>query len=67
MRKRVHGWHSNARNTGISHAQGEIIMATDDDVRVPVNWIEGMCDPIIQGRSDATAGGIVYPPHWRPH
>lgn len=47
---------SRARNAGISAASGEIILFTDDDVRPPSNWIEGMCRPILRGEADATTG-----------
>jgi len=52
-----------ARNRGLKEATGDVIVFTDDDVRVPSNWIEGMCRPIADGRCDAVAGGIVFPPH----
>lgn len=50
-----------ARNTGLAAARGQIILFTDDDVRVPPNWIEGMCRPIASGEGDAVAGGVVFP------
>jgi glycosyltransferase involved in cell wall biosynthesis len=52
-----------ARNRGLAEATGEIIVFTDDDVRVPETWIEGMCQPIGQGEADAVAGGVVLAPH----
>lgn len=52
-----------AQNTGLSQTSGEIILFTDDDVRVPANWIEGMCRPIASNRADAVAGGVVFPDH----
>ncbi len=52
-----------ARNTGIATAKGEIILFTDDDVRPPQNWIEGMCGPILRGEADAVAGGVKIAPH----
>jgi len=52
---------SNARNTGLRESTGEIILFSDDDVRVPWNWIEGMCQPIIDGAADAVAGGVAFP------
>ena len=51
-----------ARNTGIAHAQGDILLWTDDDVRPPQNWIEGMCTPIIEGEK-VVAGGVRIAPY----
>ena len=52
-----------ALNRGLAEATGEIIVFTDDDVRVPETWIEGMCGPIGRDDADAVAGGVVLAPH----
>lgn len=54
-----------AHNTGISMSTGEIILFLDDDIRPPLHWIKGMCEPIISGKVDAVAGGISLAPHLR--
>jgi len=54
---------SNARNSGMSNTTGEVILFTDDDVRVPEDWIHSMCGPILRGETDAVAGGIRIAPH----
>jgi glycosyltransferase involved in cell wall biosynthesis len=51
-----------ARNRGLGESVGQVILFTDDDVRVPLNWIEGMCRRILRGESDAIAGGVQIPP-----
>jgi GT2 family glycosyltransferase len=33
-------------------------------VRVPVDWLEGMCRRILEGRADALAGMVHFPPHY---
>jgi len=50
-----------AYNTGMAAAQGAALLFTDDDVKVPPNWVEGMCTPIIAGAADAVAGGVSIP------
>jgi glycosyltransferase involved in cell wall biosynthesis len=50
-----------AYNSGMAAASGQIFVFTDDDVRVPSNWIDGMCRPILNGGADAVAGGVVFP------
>lgn len=50
-----------ARNSGLVAALGEVLLFTDDDVRVPVGWIEGICHPLLQGSADAMAGGVTFP------
>jgi GT2 family glycosyltransferase len=52
-----------ARNAALAAARGEVILFTDDDVRLPHNWIEGMCAPILQGEADAIVGGVKIAPH----
>ncbi len=52
-----------AYNSGIAAAQGKILLFTDDDVRPPGNWVEGMSAPILQGETDAVAGGIHMAEH----
>ena len=52
-----------AYNAAIAAARGEIILFTDDDVRVPEHWIGGMCEPILSGRGHAVAGGVKIAPH----
>ncbi len=52
-----------AYNTGMAQAQGDILLWTDDDVRPPQNWIEGMCRPILSGEFHAVAGGVKMAPH----
>lgn len=52
-----------ALNTGIAQANGEIILFLDDDVRPPVNWLEGMCEPILLGKADAVVGGVRIAAH----
>lgn len=53
---------SNARNRAIAESTGDILLWTDDDVRVPEDWIEGMCRPILNGEADAVAGGVRLAP-----
>ena len=54
---------SHARNTALGNARGEVLLCTDDDVRVPSNWIHGMTKPICDGTADAVAGGVRLAPH----
>lgn len=54
---------SNGLNTGLARSAGDVIIFTDDDVRPPADWIEGMCSPIASGRADAVAGGVKLAPN----
>jgi glycosyltransferase involved in cell wall biosynthesis len=49
---------ANAVNCGIDRAQGRVFLFTDDDVRFPAGWIQGMAQPILDGPADAVAGGV---------
>jgi glycosyltransferase involved in cell wall biosynthesis len=49
---------ASARNRCLAAAEGEVLLWTDDDVRLPINWIERMVEPIKQGHMDAVAGGV---------
>lgn len=52
-----------AYNAGLAAAQGDVLLFTDDDVRVPNDWLKGMCTPIIEGKAEAVQGGIRIAPH----
>ena len=52
-----------ARNRGIRVSAGDILLWTDDDCRVPEDWIEQMCRPILNGEADAVGGGLRLAPH----
>ena len=45
-----------ACNSAIAIAKGEILLWMDDDVRLPKDWIEQMCSPILQGEAMGVAG-----------
>lgn len=49
---------SRARNTGMSVAQGGIILFTDDDVRPAPDWLEKMVTPLMEGTCDAVVGAV---------
>jgi len=49
---------SKARNTAVAAATGDILLFTDDDVRVPPDWVERVCTPFRDGAVDAVAGGV---------
>jgi len=49
-----------ALNAGIERALGDVFIFTDDDVRFPANWIEGMSRPILAGRADTVQGGVRW-------
>ncbi len=53
---------ASARTRAIQAARGEVLLWTDDDVRVPRDWIEKMAAPILEGRSEVLAGGVVLAP-----
>lgn len=54
---------SHAYNTALATARGDILLSTDDDVCVPLDWIEPMCQPILEGRAALVQGGVVPAPH----
>jgi glycosyltransferase involved in cell wall biosynthesis len=58
---------SNSLNRAIAEALGDIFLFTDDDVRVPQNWIDEMCRPIASGEADAVQGGVELAPHLLRH
>ena len=47
-----------ARNRGAFESESQVLLFTDDDVRVPSNWVEAMSRPILNGEADAVAGGV---------
>lgn len=54
---------SNAINTGMAAARGDIFLWTDDDMRLPEEWIAMMCDPILTDKADGVSGKIRLAPH----
>ena len=52
-----------AYNAGIAAAEGQVLLFSDDDMRFPREWIEGMGGPIFAGEADAVAGGIRIARH----
>lgn len=53
---------ASARTRALRVAKGEVLLWTDDDVRVPRDWLERMAGPILCGKSDVLAGGVVLAP-----
>src|SRR5579859_2148501 len=51
-----------AYNAATAAASGGVLLFTDDDVRFPPNWVDGMCRPIVEGLTDAVAGGVRLAP-----
>ncbi len=49
---------ASARNSALLAAEGEFLLWTDDDVRLPAEWMSGMIKPLVDGRMDAVAGGV---------
>lgn len=54
---------SHAYSAGLTVADGAVLLMTDDDTRVPHDWIERMCRPILDGQGDAVQGGVRIAPH----
>lgn len=52
-----------ALNTGIKQARGEALLFTDDDVRLPQDWVVAMCEPILSRQADGVAGGVRLAEH----
>lgn len=50
---------SYARNTGIVHASGSIVVTTDDDVVAPVDWIEKLVAPFGRQEVMAVTGHVL--------
>jgi glycosyltransferase involved in cell wall biosynthesis len=48
---------SQARNTGIRAARGQVLVATDDDVIAPPEWLETLTAPLFSG--DPTLGATT--------
>jgi glycosyltransferase involved in cell wall biosynthesis len=53
----------NAYNCGIRNSSGDIILFTDDDVRVPKNWIAEMSTAISPADLAAVQGGVLVATH----
>jgi len=47
-----------AYNTGMANARGNVFLFTDDDVRVPRQWVDEMTRPIMSAHADAVQGQI---------
>jgi glycosyltransferase involved in cell wall biosynthesis len=58
---RGHGAAS-ARNLGIRQARGDIIACTDDDCRVPRDWVARLRARIVETGAAAVGGRVVAPP-----
>lgn len=53
---------THGRNRGLAETNGEMILFTDDDVRPPVDWLSGMCEPMASGKARAVSGGVRLAP-----
>lgn len=48
-----------ARNAGILHATGDIVVATDDDVTVPAGWLERLVAPFARPEVAIVTGHVL--------
>lgn len=53
---------SHARNHGVAKASGDVVLFTDDDIDVPVDWLEGYFSTYRRYKADAVFGRIT--PDW---
>ena len=54
---------SAALNLGLSHARGEIIVFTDDDLRYSPEWLKVMTKPLRSREAEAVTGVMRLAPH----
>ena len=52
-----------ALNAALRRTESEVVLFTDDDVRLPPDWIEQMAMPVLEGRADALVGGVKIARH----
>jgi glycosyltransferase involved in cell wall biosynthesis len=52
---------SSALNTGIVHAQGDVLLLTDDDIEADPGWLEAACAAFDRHPDIAYVGGAVDP------
>jgi len=62
---------SHALNTGIAHAQGDVLAFTDDDVTVEPTWLENLTAPLYDDAWAGSGGRTLpernfSPPGWIP-
>jgi glycosyltransferase involved in cell wall biosynthesis len=57
---------SNALNSGLAATDAELILFTDDDVRVSEGWVEACCRPMLEDATIDYTGGPVLPIWERP-
>ena len=48
-----------ARNRGIAHSRGDIVVATDDDVRMPPDWLEKLIAPFVRSDVMIVTGNVL--------
>jgi GT2 family glycosyltransferase len=48
-----------ARNSGINACKGQIIVTTDDDVRVPIDWLEKLVAPFVRSDVMIVTGNVL--------
>jgi len=48
-----------ARNAGFRAAHGEVMVATDDDVIMPSNWLDQICRPFADPAVGAVTGNVL--------
>lgn len=58
--------HSRSRNLAISHANGDLILWTDDDVLVPVNWLQRYVEAAREHPAAAFFGSKIIPEFEQP-
>ena len=54
---------SGAFNRALELVRGRAVVFTDDDVHVPLTWVEDMAGPILSGTADAVGGKVVLAAH----
>jgi len=52
-----------ALNRALRQLRGVVVVFTDDDVHVPITWVDDMVTPILEGRAEASAGRVRLAPH----
>jgi glycosyltransferase involved in cell wall biosynthesis len=50
-------------NLAVAEATGDILLFTDDDVRLPREWLVDMCMPLVRGEGAVVVGGCRLAPH----